>query len=508
MNDLRCDTSTSREVSSTKNAASIADPGSPGPFVSFPRVGSEKDDERCPPRVLRSSRGRKFRSVSDAAVEIHKAHERKQASNVPRLRRTKRSVSWPMAGKAEEDDLALQRASRDSWSSFEGEEDQTPQYTEGSHSTYVTAPTFRTQEEQPSGYSQYATARTTFDCTLDSIDEDSVVHFFNPPQSFAYSDYQTGPDSNADSGYDNYDTAQSSPSAVSGTGPVFTYRLNTPRLPIPSLMLTFPTPTIPPSPVFLSQSPITLQKYAAASSTPVAPPRTFSNDHTLAVPSLPRCDCCGLAEFEKGTQCAECDHQWLACKVWYQANDGGRRRYLTEPYVKAAESNARTRAILDVLGVPGGSPGPLGLGIEFETHTPRKRRFWRFSRFLASVPMSVHPVADQSGDIDQDSGSGSHSTLLAKILGKTSARLGRLRMKITALLGSVEDDSVTQDMVEVTESSVSFGSSHQLVPPFHNFGTAQESLEDPVALPGRLACPESRFVEHLAGHFGSLMVRI
>ena len=49
--------------------------------------------------------------------------------------------------------------------------------------------------------------------------------------------------------------------------------------------------------------------------------------------------------------------------MWYQANDGGRRRWLTEPLIRPAESNASLRAVMGVLGVSGNS-GSVGLGIE------------------------------------------------------------------------------------------------------------------------------------------------
>lgn len=371
-------------------------------------------------------------------------------------------------------------------------------------SSYVTAPAMPTHEEPSSTYSQYVTARS-FDCTLDSIDEDSAVHFFNPPHG-AYYDLEFACRSEALADHDGYISAQNSSHSGLLANPKCTYGLSTPRLPIPALMLTLPTPTIPISPVFLNQSPITVPKYLTASSTPAMTPRTPASAHAFGVPSLPRCDCCGFVEFENGTQCAECDKQWLACKVWYQANDGGRRHYLTEPYIKPAESNARTRAILDVLGVPGGSPSALGLGIEFETQTPRKRRFWRISRLLSSVPIPDRLVNEAHSGSVSVNGSSSSSTLLANLLVKTTVGLGRLRTKIAALLGSAES-SVSQAL-EITESSVSHRSSNQLVPSIPDSGSAEDGLGDPVLLPTGVPCTESRFVEHLAGHFGSLVARV
>lgn len=46
--------------------------------------------------------------------------------------------------------------------------------------------------------------------------------------------------------------------------------------------------------------------------------------------------------------------------MWYQANDGGQRRWLTEPFIRPAESNANVRGVMNILGVP----GAVGLGIQ------------------------------------------------------------------------------------------------------------------------------------------------
>ena len=125
-------------------------------------------------------------------------------------------------------------------------------------------------------------------------------------------------------------------------------------------MLTMPTPRISQSPIFQPRSPITLAKYVQATS---PTPSVISTGSLSPVPSLPACDRCCLARLEEGLICRTCERQWLACKMWYQANDGGRRRWLTEPLIRPAESNASLRAVMGVLGVSGNS-GSVGLGIE------------------------------------------------------------------------------------------------------------------------------------------------
>ncbi|KAI0828820.1 hypothetical protein BC628DRAFT_1167624 [Trametes gibbosa] len=131
-------------------------------------------------------------------------------------------------------------------------------------------------------------------------------------------------------------------------------------LTVPSLMLTLPTPQIAQSPVFRPCSPITLFKYVEATT----PTHEFGEQPILCsstgaslspAPSIPACDRCCLAQLEDGLICRACEKQWLACKMWYQAHDGGRRRWLTAPYITPAESTARIRAVMGLLGVPGTS---------------------------------------------------------------------------------------------------------------------------------------------------------
>ncbi|PCH34296.1 hypothetical protein WOLCODRAFT_142076 [Wolfiporia cocos MD-104 SS10] len=154
-----------------------------------------------------------------------------------------------------------------------------------------------------------------------------------------------------------------------------------PQSAIPSLVLTVPTPQLPPSPIFVPQSPITLHKFVAASSQPA--PSTAARSGPI--PAIPLCAACCLllspASEHPADPCADCAPQWLACKVWYQAHDGGRRARLTEPYVKPAESTAATRALADLLGVGGAG----GLGIHAGAPGPvlSKSRFRRLAPLLA-----------------------------------------------------------------------------------------------------------------------------
>ncbi|KAH9932101.1 uncharacterized protein BXZ73DRAFT_44, partial [Epithele typhae] len=129
----------------------------------------------------------------------------------------------------------------------------------------------------------------------------------------------------------------------------------------PSIMLTLPTPVLPQSPVFRPRSPITLRKYMQATTSDCgSPTATPASGFLSPVPSVPSCDRCCLGQLDQGFTCRSCERQWMACKMWYQANDGGRRRWLTEPFIRPAESNANARAVMDMLGVP----GAVGLGIE------------------------------------------------------------------------------------------------------------------------------------------------
>ncbi|KAJ7269294.1 hypothetical protein B0H12DRAFT_31264 [Mycena haematopus] len=136
----------------------------------------------------------------------------------------------------------------------------------------------------------------------------------------------------------------------------------------PALVLTFPTPEPPKSPIFAPQSPFAVHKFVAAMTPSVS--TSSGGDQCishLAVPTLPRCTHCGfgfgldLHDLEaplSRNPCRFCEPQWLACKMWYQA----RGNRLREPCaVRPAESNASSRAIVGKLGLPVGSHRGLGL---------------------------------------------------------------------------------------------------------------------------------------------------
>jgi len=177
--------------------------------------------------------------------------------------------------------------------------------------------------------------------------------------------------------------------------------------PVPALMLTFPTPEIPKSPVFAPQSPFTVHKFVAASAgndihrspnlhpNPAATPSLIPViSGTSPVPSLPQCTRCGFGLDPQSTSstptslCHQCEKQWLACKLWYHSRDGGRGRNLKEPYVRPGESNAGSRAVTRMLGLPVGSPRGLGIeaadGIQTAPTTGMLHGSWSGPRMLAA----------------------------------------------------------------------------------------------------------------------------
>lgn len=160
--------------------------------------------------------------------------------------------------------------------------------------------------------------------------------------------------------------------------------------PIPSLVLTLPTPQLPASPVFLQRSPITVHQYISAAEAPFAP-LPLDGQSFRPVPSMEFCRDCVLVHPDSNLLCHSCDQQWLACKVWYQANDGGRRQRLTEPYIKPAESNATNRALMDLLQAPTGSGSSYGLGIRAGPQAGVSR-----SRFRKLAPLLAMATAESS----------------------------------------------------------------------------------------------------------------
>ncbi|KAI0368898.1 hypothetical protein BV20DRAFT_968692 [Pilatotrama ljubarskyi] len=174
-------------------------------------------------------------------------------------------------------------------------------------------------------------------------------------------------------------------------------------LAVPSLMLTLPTPQIAHSPVFRPRSPITLSKYVEATTpTYLRNPLSLSPSTSMSpVPSVPSCDRCCLAQLEYGLICRSCEKQWLACKMWYQAHDGGRRRWLTEPYINPAESNASVRAVMGVLGVPGSSD---------RSHSNRGLGFGSSVSFKKELPFRVLATSSDTSSLHVRSGTNSGGT--------------------------------------------------------------------------------------------------
>ncbi|KAI0334041.1 hypothetical protein GY45DRAFT_1359275 [Cubamyces sp. BRFM 1775] len=195
----------------------------------------------------------------------------------------------------------------------------------------------------------------------------------------------------------------------------------------PSLMLTLPTPQIAHSPVFVPRSPITLSKYVEATtpvcgSNPLAPPSpatSCASPSLSPAPSVPSCDRCCLGQLERdGIVCRACEKQWLACKMWYQAHDGGRRRWLTEPYIKPAESTASVRAVMgSVLGVSGRNGNGGGRGSA--TASTRGLGFGSSVSFKKELPFKVLPTP--SGPSAPRLGTGSSNSNFGWSSGVTQA---------------------------------------------------------------------------------------
>ncbi|EMD42265.1 hypothetical protein CERSUDRAFT_110795 [Gelatoporia subvermispora B] len=104
------------------------------------------------------------------------------------------------------------------------------------------------------------------------------------------------------------------------------------------------------------------------------------------VPSVPACSTCSPQHTEAEDYCHSCGRQWLACKMWYQATDGGKRQRLAEPFIKPGESTANIREMMDILGIPGGNSRLHGLGLGVVPQFPRpskERKSTRFGRILA-----------------------------------------------------------------------------------------------------------------------------
>lgn len=173
-------------------------------------------------------------------------------------------------------------------------------------------------------------------------------------------------------------------------------------VPLPCLMLTYPTPELARSPVFSAQSSFAISRFVDAASsardlddtrprvgiTPAlsthghdgayifnhsssAGPAT-SAANAVYPPTLPRCFHCGfgLSSESGSVPCRMCEKQWLDYQMYHARSHSSDDTtmetssvLLKQPYVKLGNSNVTTRAIVETLGSPVGSPSGLRLVI-------------------------------------------------------------------------------------------------------------------------------------------------
>ncbi|EJF55448.1 hypothetical protein DICSQDRAFT_141926 [Dichomitus squalens LYAD-421 SS1] len=134
----------------------------------------------------------------------------------------------------------------------------------------------------------------------------------------------------------------------------------------------------PHPPIFRRHAPITVTKYLQATSPRLASSMMRSGASsgrvasTCPLRSVRSWDRCCLTQLEGDIVCWACERQWLACKVWYQANDGD----LMEPFMRHAESNADLRAVSEFLRVPREDEraGRIGLGSDLPSADTIKKR--------------------------------------------------------------------------------------------------------------------------------------
>ncbi|KAK7063849.1 hypothetical protein R3P38DRAFT_3416401, partial [Favolaschia claudopus] len=193
----------------------------------------------------------------------------------------------------------------------------------------------------------------------------------------------------------------------------------------PALVLTFPTPEPPTSPVFEPQlSPFAVINFSApdASSNHIQ----YGGSHLLAVPTIPRCTHCGfgfgldLHDLEmpmKSIPCRFCEPQWLACKTWRETGGNNRGNAL-----QPTDNGRRPMDTGDKLGLPIGS------------HRSTRRR-------------TTLPVADELGQIgtgnnmqsSRTEGYSRFSNVIVKDRTRTSNhRVVMVWKKITRLFGTHE----------------------------------------------------------------------
>lgn len=183
----------------------------------------------------------------------------------------------------------------------------------------------------------------------------------------------------------------------------------------PTVTLTLPTPLLASSPVFVPQSPITVSKFFLASAMTARNPTDAPGEQQLIPdrcspsgsgsgptplpPSLTSCGQCGLFAFDQGEQCRACDERWLACKVWYRAHDGGRRKWLTEPYIHPGECNETNREMMRDLGLVVCAEGKeepswdrAGYGSDPSASKSGNNPYWRSAKTkLAGLDLTRYP---------------------------------------------------------------------------------------------------------------------
>lgn len=149
------------------------------------------------------------------------------------------------------------------------------------------------------------------------------------------------------------------------------------RTKTPIIQITQATPTLLDSSVFKHRTLFTLLKYLQATpfrrnTSPRSGSSTASLTSTSSVPSVPSCDRCSLAQLEHSADCRACERQWFARKIWYQKHER-RRRWLTEPFIRPAESNDDVRAVMEFLRGPCSNDPVTLISLASQLQTPGKK---------------------------------------------------------------------------------------------------------------------------------------
>ncbi|KAI0094161.1 hypothetical protein BDY19DRAFT_911397 [Irpex rosettiformis] len=329
-------------------------------------------------RMLRSSRGRKCKSIDDIGNKLLKLKDPRPVSH-----------TWPRSGYPNVTTLSL------SGSSFSIVSSQGPleQHLQGKFDEYTPLrypfTSFSSYHRSDhTGDSEYLTAPSHFEESR-SVHESSLADI---PILRAVDKSSGAVFERIHQGHQGEISAHIAATLLGSSSQLAVHPVSTSHQPLgdecttqPVLVLTMPTPLVPHSPLFIPQSPITVSKFfsAVALATPnptgtdaqttshfdpssssssnsgsgslsgsfsrLGPDPSYLSPppNTLQVPPpLLSCGTCTLPEFEQDAQCRICNERWLACKIWYRANDGGRRRWLTEPYVRPGECNSVNRAMM------------------------------------------------------------------------------------------------------------------------------------------------------------------